>query len=75
MFLVKWMPKRVLSLQARKPSDLIGQFLMGNFFKEVNRNLNSLVEETLELQPYHHVLEIGFGPGELINRMASITTQ
>ncbi|MCZ6564885.1 MAG: class I SAM-dependent methyltransferase [Gammaproteobacteria bacterium] len=75
MFLAKLMPQRVLSLQARKPSGLIGRFLMANIFKKGNKDLNSFVEETLKLQPSHYVLEVGFGPGELINRMASIITQ
>ena len=75
MFLARLMPKKVLSLQARKPTGLIGRFLMSNSFKKINRDLNGFVEETLELHPTHHVLEVGFGPGELINRMASITTQ
>lgn len=75
MFLVRLMSERVLSLQARKPSGLIGRFLMGSFFNKVNKDLNSFVLEILALQLSHHVLEIGFGPGELINRMASITTQ
>ncbi len=75
MFLARLMPKKVLSLQARKPSGLIGRFLMGSFFNKMNKDLNSFVLETLELHPTHHVLEVGFGPGELINRLASITTQ
>jgi ubiquinone/menaquinone biosynthesis C-methylase UbiE len=69
------MPQRVLSLQARKPSGLIGRFLMSSFFNKVNKDLNRFVEETLELQPSHHVLEVGFGPGKLLNAMASTTTQ
>ena len=69
------MPQRVLSLQARKPSGLIGRFLMSSIFKKVNKDLNSFVEETLELQPSHHVLEVGFGPGKLLNAIASTTTQ
>ncbi len=48
---------------------------MANIFKKLNKDLNSFVEETLKLQPSHYLLEIGFFPGELINRMASITTQ
>jgi len=48
---------------------------MSNIFKKVNKDLNRFVEETLELQPSHHVLEVGFGPGKLLSAMASITTQ
>lgn len=75
MFLARLIPLRILSLQAKKPSGLIGRFLMSNIFKTINRDLNSFVLESLALKPSHHVLEIGFGPGELIHSMAAITTQ
>lgn len=75
MFLARLIPLRILSLQAKKPSGLIGRFLMSNIFKTINRDLNSFVLESLALQSSHHVLEIGFGPGELIHNMAAITTQ
>ncbi len=41
----------------------------------MNKELNSFVLDALALHPTHHVLEVGFGPGELMNRMTSITTQ
>ncbi len=75
MFLTRFIPLRILSLQAKKPSGLIGRFLMSSVFKTVNKDLNSFVLESLALQPDHYVLEIGFGPGKLINSMAEITTQ
>ena len=75
MFLAKLLPQRVLSEQARKPSGFIGRFVMSNIFKKGNNDLNCFVEETLNLQPSNHILEIGFGPGKLINKMASITTE
>ncbi len=74
MFLAKLLPQNVLSRQARKPSGFIGRFVMSNIFKKGNNDLNCFVEEILELQPSSHVLEIGFGPGKLINKMALITT-
>lgn len=75
MFLVKLLPQKVLSLQARRPSGFIGRFLMSSIFKKGNQDINRFVEQTLELEPHHHVLEIGFGPGKLLNSMASVTTQ
>jgi ubiquinone/menaquinone biosynthesis C-methylase UbiE len=74
MFLAKLLPQRVLSQQARKPSGFIGRFVMSKIFKKGNNDLNCFVEETLKLQSSNHVLEIGFGPGLLMNKMASITT-
>ena len=74
MFIVKLIPSRVFSLQARKPSGIIGRYLMTKIFNNGNADLNSFVKETLDLQREDRVLEIGFGPGKLINEMANITT-
>ncbi len=74
MFLAKLLPRRALSQQARKPSGFIGRFLMSTVFRKGNNDLNNFVAEALNLQPSNHVLEIGFGPGKLINKMASIIT-
>ena len=74
MFIVKLIPPRILSLQARKPSGIIGRFLMTKIFNKGNADLNSFVKEMLDLQREDRVLEIGFGPGKLINKMAAITT-
>ena len=75
MFIVKLIPSRVLSLQARKPKGVIGHYIMTKVFNNVNADLNSLVKETLNLKASDSVLEIGFGPGSLINEMAKITTE
>ena len=74
MFIVKLIPSRVLSSQARKPSGIIGRYLMTKIFNSGNADLNSFVKEILDLQREDRVLEIGFGPGKLINEMAEITT-
>jgi ubiquinone/menaquinone biosynthesis C-methylase UbiE len=75
MFIVKLIPSRILSLQARKPSGVIGRYLMTKIFNKGNADLNSFVKENLDLQKEDSVLEIGFGPGNLINKMAAITTE
>lgn len=75
MLLVKLLPKNILSRQLRKPTGFIGRFLISSIFKKGNQDINRFVEQTLELESHHHVLEIGFGPGKLLNSMASITTQ
>ena len=75
MWIFKLIPSRVLSLQARKPSGLIGRYLMTKIFNEGNADLNSFVMDMLELESSDRVLEIGFGPGKLIKQMAAITTE
>ncbi len=74
MWIVKLIPSRILSLQARKPSGFIGRFVMTKIFNSGNADLNTFVKESLSLNPADRVLEIGFGPGKLVNEMANITT-
>jgi len=68
-------PLRFLSLQARKPTGLFGQYVMTRIFNSVNADLNSFVKETLGLKINDNILDIGFGPGRLINDMAGIITE
>jgi SAM-dependent methyltransferase len=75
MFLIKLIPSRILSLQARKPSGIIGRYLMTQIFNTGNADLNSFVKETLDLQREDRILEIGFGTGKLIKEIADITTE
>lgn len=75
MWIVKLIPSRILSLQARKPSGLIGRFLMTKIFNAGNADLNAFVKECLALYSEDRVLEIGFGPGKLINEMANTATK
>ena len=74
MFIFKLIPSKVFSLQARKPTGLIGRYLMTKIFNKGNAALNSFVMDMLELESSDRILEIGFGPGKLINQMAAITT-
>ena len=75
MLIIKLIPSKVLSLQARKPTGVIGRYLMARIFNNANADLNALVKETLEIKNTDRLLEIGFGPGKLINEMAEITTE
>lgn len=75
MFIVKLIPSRILSLQARKPTGLIGRYVMTKIFNSGNADLNSFSMEKLKLKSGDRVLEIGFGSGKLINEMAAITTE
>jgi ubiquinone/menaquinone biosynthesis C-methylase UbiE len=75
MFILKLIPSKFFSLQARKPTGLIGRYLMTKIFNDGNADLNSFVMDMLELESSDRILEIGFGPGKLINQMAAITTE
>jgi ubiquinone/menaquinone biosynthesis C-methylase UbiE len=75
MFIVKLIPSRILSLQARKPSGIIGRYVMTKIFNNGNADLNSFVKEMLALKKNDRILEVGFGPGKLINEIAEITTE
>ncbi len=70
MFLIRCIPPKILSAQAKKPSGFLGRYLMKNLFINNNADLNAFIKETLDLKPTDHVLEIGFGPGRLIHEMA-----
>lgn len=70
---MKILPRNVLSQQARKPSGLIGRFLMTNIFNAGNADLNTFVKEMLEIDKSDSILEVGFGPGKLIAEMADST--
>ena len=63
--------KRALAQQARRPSGLIGRLLMGSYLDRANARLNRLVFDCLELEPENRVLEVGFGGGDLLFRIAA----
>lgn len=52
------------------PTGLFGKFIMAQVFDRGNVFLNDLVYQLLSIQEDDHVLEIGFGTGKLIKRMA-----
>ena len=58
-------PLKFLSLQARKPTGLFGQYVMTSIFNSVNTDLNSLVKEILSPEMNNKILEIGFGSGKV----------
>ncbi len=73
MHIAKLLPSNILSSQARKPTGLIGCYIMTKLFNHGNADINAFVKETLEVQGNDSILEIGFGPGKLINAIAEIT--
>jgi SAM-dependent methyltransferase len=63
------------SAQLRKPSGFIGRVLISRILNRGNAPLNQLTLNSLNLSPDDRVLEIGFGGGDLINRMSTIVTR
>jgi ubiquinone/menaquinone biosynthesis C-methylase UbiE len=63
-----------LAGQLRKPSGLFGRVVVGRVLNRGNAAMNELTRQLLELVPDDRVLEIGFGGGDLIDRMAPALT-
>ena len=61
-------------MQLRKPEGLLGK-LAGPFMKVSTRQLYDWTIDLLHIQPTDHVLELGFGPGLGIQKVAEITSQ
>ena len=60
------------SKQARKPTGMFGRFYMSRVFEKTNAELNALMYEALSIRENDHVLEIGFGTGSLIKKIAAL---
>jgi len=58
------------SNQARKPTGLFGRFVSPLIFIKGNAEMNAFMFDSLSLRENDRILEIGFGPGELIHAMA-----
>ncbi len=66
---------KFLAQQLRKPSGFFGKHVMGRLLNRVNDSLNVLMLELLAVNPDDRILEVGFGGGELLGRIAAKTTQ
>ena len=58
------------SKQARRPDGLFGRLVMSMVFDQGNAFLNKFVDELMSVQNDDRVIEIGFGTGKLIYKMA-----
>ena len=58
------------SNQAREPTGLFGRYVASQIFKKGNAEMNAFIYDSLAISDGDHILEIGFGPGELIHAMA-----
>lgn len=63
MFLYKLIPASVFSRQARKPSGLLGRWVMSRVFASGNRDLNDLVLSELALTEKDKVRSWALGQG------------
>ncbi len=58
------------SEQARRPDGLFGRIVMSIVFDQGNAFLNDFVSELMSVQTDDRIIEIGFGTGKLIYKMA-----
>ena len=58
------------SEQARRPNGLFGRMAMSIVFDQGNAFLNDFVSELMSVQTDDRIIEIGFGTGKLIYKMA-----
>lgn len=61
---------RFFSEQARRPDGLFGRIVMSIVFDQGNAFLNDFVNELMSVQIDDRIIEIGFGTGKLIYKMA-----
>ncbi|MDA3806290.1 MAG: class I SAM-dependent methyltransferase [Thiomicrorhabdus sp.] len=58
--------EETLTKQSRKPSGWLGKNILQPMFVKGNADLNQFILELMTVQVNEQVLEIGFGPGELL---------
>jgi len=64
---------RFLAKQLSQPAGLIGQLVLPRLWNSRNVALNDFAFEYLRLKPQDRVLEVGFGGGYLLERIAATT--
>jgi SAM-dependent methyltransferase len=71
-----WTPfTRTIARNLRRPSGWFGRYVMAPALNRANAALNRAALEQLDLQPDDRVLEVGFGGGDMIARMARVVTR
>jgi SAM-dependent methyltransferase len=61
--------------QLSRPSGVVGRLVMGPMWNGRNRALNEAAFEALALRAQDRVLEVGFGGGYLLGRMAVVVNE
>jgi len=71
MIFSKFISKKLLSQQLKQPSGWIGKYIISKLLDTSSYQLNSFSLELMNIQKRDKILEIGFGTGLLIKRMAN----
>jgi len=64
-----------LARQLSIPSGIVGRLVLAPLWNRRNSALNDAALESLALDPRDRVLEVGFGGGYLLGRMAAVVTE
>jgi arsenite methyltransferase len=64
-----------MAAQLRRPSGFFGRHFLLRLLNRSNTPANEMVLEVLNLNPEDSVLEVGFGGGDLISKMARTVTK
>jgi SAM-dependent methyltransferase len=68
------MPAKFFAKKLRHPSGILGRFVLPRVWNKRNSALNEVALNSLALRPGDRVLEVGFGGGHLLSRMADVIT-
>jgi ubiquinone/menaquinone biosynthesis C-methylase UbiE len=68
------MVARLLATQLGNPAGIVGRWLLAPLWNRRNAVLNDVTFDALALRPADRVLEVGFGGGYLLGRMATAVT-
>jgi len=66
---------RFIAQQLGHPSGVLGQIVLAPVWNKRNSALNDAAFDNLALCPHDRVLEVGFGGGYLLGRMAAVVTE
>jgi arsenite methyltransferase len=64
--------QRIIAKQLANPSGLIGRAFTARWLNKANAKMNDLTLEQLALAPGDRVLEIGFGGGDLLQKILNL---
>jgi SAM-dependent methyltransferase len=64
-----------IASQLRKPSGWFGKHVVARVLNRGNAPMNDLTARLLEVAPDDRVLEVGFGGGDLLDRVAPLVTE
>lgn len=63
---------KFFAAQVRKPSGLFGRFVAARFFNRANVQIHAYALDHLNVQPGETVLDVGFGGGYALEKIAAI---